>query len=123
MQESIERLQALLLRLGGVLGQRAEEGAFAELTYALNSVMIQLVAEYGAWRANIRYKDRPFFPASFWIAALDGSTAHPEPAVTEHDIDHLLSSLAQIVAEASTLAPTVEAMGESYRRAMRERLT
>lgn len=123
MQESIERLQALLLRLGAVLGQRTEEGAFAELTYALNSVVIQLVAEYGTWRATIRYKDHPFFPASFWIAALGGSAVHPEPAVTEHDIDHLLSSLAQIVAEASILAPMVEAMGESYWRAMRDRLT
>jgi hypothetical protein len=97
-------------------------GAFAEITYVLKHLSVQFLAEYGSWRVNIRYCDRPLFPASFWMAALRGSAIYPEPVVTEEDIDHLVSGIRQIVEDARSLAPTVEATGEAYRRAMRERL-
>jgi hypothetical protein len=109
--------------MGAVLTERVNDGPFTEMIYVLNSVTLQLLADYGSWRVNVRFGERDFSPASFWIAALDGVTEFPDPAVTDADIEHLDSAIDRIVAEAASLAAPIEAMGGEYRRAMGERLT
>ena len=121
--DSAARLEALLRDMDATVSAQLANGASSENTYVIGQLSIHLLADYGSWRANISLGDGPQFPASFWIAALGGSTAFPEPVVTTEDLDHLTAQLPQLLAEAPRVEHTVESMGDQYREAMKERLS
>lgn len=121
MSDAITNLRTLLAGMGGVPTKQVKDGAFEEVSYVVGGLLVQLLSDYGTWRANLAYLEGVLFPASFWLAALDGSASPPEPAVTPEDLDRLEARLSEVVGTAHHLAPAVEAMGVSYRLSMKDR--
>jgi len=120
---TVTRLRAVLAEMGASRVDQQGDGPFRNETYVVERVHVALQSDYGSWRANLSLDGHPFFPASFWLAALSGSRDLPVPAVTEEDLPRLTACLDQIVARAPELALAVEAMGEDYRAAMRDGLS
>lgn len=121
--DTVGRLHALLSDLGVSLIKEVKDGGFKESTYITSTLSVRLISEYGSWRANLGYRRGRYFPASFWLEALNGSTSFPEPAVTEEDLDRLVVQLPHLVDQSGGLVTRVEAIGSAYRQAMKERLT
>ena len=121
--DSVARLESLLRGLGANRSEERQEDAHSETTYVIGALSVHLFADYGSWRANVSLGGGPQFPASFWVAALGGSTSFPEPVVTPEDLERLATALPQLLAEASLVEPSVHAMGDQYRKAMKERLS
>lgn len=121
---AIDRLRHRLQELGATRTGADDAGAFGEETYTFRHLMLRLTSEYGAWRVTASLgQPQQFFPASFWIAALDGETAFPDPAVTDEDVDRVADRLPELVKRADEVSVVVAAMGAEYSRAMRDRLT
>jgi hypothetical protein len=120
---AIDRLRQRLRELGATRTGADDGGAFREETYSLGRVLLRLTSEYGAWRATLALASEPFFPASFWIAALDGEPVFPDPPVTDEDVARVADRLPELVQRAPDVSPAVAAMGAEYSRAMRDRFT
>lgn len=122
-EPSARNLRSCLQTMGAELVDQSGDGAFRNEVHEVDGLRIALQADYGAWRATLSYQGRPYFPASFWLTALSGSSRMPVPAVTDEDLPRLAGCLDRVVAQAAALSPLVEAMGEDYRAAMREGLS
>jgi hypothetical protein len=118
----VDRLREQLEHAQGTIVEQGGDGPFGGLTYRTGDVMVQLVGEYGAWRVNVGVAGQPLLPASFWISALAGEDAVPDPAVTEEDLARVADQLPELLQRAPELAARVATMGEQYSQAMRERL-
>jgi hypothetical protein len=119
----VVRLRAKLDERQARLVSDDAAGAFGQLVYHLGDLVFQLTSEYGAWRVNVGLGDGALFPASFWIAALDGGDTFPDPPVSDEDIDRLTERLAELIDRAQDVSERVAAIGEQYSRTMRERFS
>jgi hypothetical protein len=121
--DAVVRLREALNREGASLVRESRDGAFAEEIYQVGHTMVELAADYGVWRVNVGFEEESLYPASFWIAALDGETAYPDPAAVESDVDRLADRLSIVLHDADRLLPVVADMGVQYTRMMHERFS
>jgi len=122
MIRAVEALRANLEKRPGVIVREATDGAFSVAKYQVGPVTVHLLTEYGTSRVKITYLDGPESPASFWLAAADGSGDVPFPAVTQEDLDRLNSRLELILDNAEQLQKTVKEIDRKYRDLMRKSL-
>jgi hypothetical protein len=111
-EDVVARLRARLMELGAIQVKESRDGASSIETYDVASVHVSLESDYGAWRANLGFDGGALMPASFWMAALDGSRTVPVPAVTDEDLPRLVALIPALLAQAPSLAPVVSAMGQ-----------
>ena len=119
---AIDRVRDGLARVGATLVAELAEGPFVQLTYQTGDVIIRLDSEYGVWRCNIGLADQPLAPSSFWIEALAGRRAFPDPATTDEDMPRLADQMEALVERAPDLAAQVALMADDYSRSLRDRL-
>lgn len=121
MIAAIDRLRQQLHELGATRIAEDDAEAFAEETYRLDDMLVRLTSEYGKWRVTACLAPGPFYPASFWIAALDGDDAFPDPPVTDEDVDKVADRLPELTGRAANVSLAVAAMGAEYSKVMRDR--
>ena len=114
-------LRSRLLELGAHVDAQAS-GPFASATFVLDGLVFELTSDYGNWRLNIAIQGRSLYPASFWLAVLDGKSQVPDPPVGEEDMVRVIESLPRLLERAPDLLESVESIGEDYAASMRERL-
>lgn len=119
---AIDRVIKRLQRAGARLVQERSDGPFTDVTYQADGLILRLVFEYGTWRATIGLVGGPQYPASFWIAALGGDDAFPDPPVTDEDLTRLAEKFDELLQRGREVVGQVVVMGEQYSKAMRERL-
>jgi hypothetical protein len=90
-------LRTELEQLGGTPISDARTDRGGEAIYRIGELEIHVISEYGATYANVALDGGRLFPASFWLAALDGDSAYPHPAVTDRDLARLASQLPDLV--------------------------
>ncbi len=122
MMAAIDRMRERLQQAGATLVGQRDDGPFTDVTYQVGDLIIRLVSEYGTWRANIGLVDGPEYPASFWITALAGGEAFPDPPVTDEDLSRMVEKVADLLHRGPDVVAQVAEMGEQYAKAMRERL-
>lgn len=114
-------LHRRLLELGAHVDVESS-GPFTSASLVLGGVVFDLASDYGVCRLNIGIEGRALYPASFWLAALDGSSEFPDPPVTDEDLERVIQSLLVLLESAPDLEESVKSLGEDYSAAMRERL-
>ena len=121
--EGVDQLRQRLDELGATpIGENCD-GAFRDETFRLGGVLLRLTSEYGNWRVTIAQTSGPYFPASFWVAALDGELAVPDPPASQEDVVQIADRLPELVQRASEVSPAVAVMGAHYSTSMTDRFT
>jgi len=122
MHDAAGRLRTLLEDMGAATTSDVSDGAFRDEVYTVRGIGVRISSEYGNARVNLSCGSVPSSPASFWLAALDGAADYPDPAVTEEDMESVLTRLPELAEKAPQLSPTVAAMHRQYIKATKERL-
>lgn len=116
-----QELRNYLLHLGAFLETKSN-GPFTSETFVVGEVAFELTLEYGIPFLNIGVGGSASFPASFWLAALEGRAEFPDPPVTDEDLAGVIAKLTELIERAPELEASVEVLGDEYSAAIRERL-